>query len=141
MALELEPLRNALASLESALAVIENEAWFSVQDEAVRNTLVAGVVQNFEFVYELSVKMLRRQLELEASSQESVDGLGFRDMLRLAGERGLIRDVEAWFAYRQLRNITSHTYDHKKARDVLQGARPLAREARAVLKTLEGRHA
>ncbi|NOR69735.1 MAG: hypothetical protein GQ532_08610 [Methylomarinum sp.] len=34
---------------------------------------MAGVIQNFEFVYELSIKMLKRQMELEVASPEDID--------------------------------------------------------------------
>jgi Nucleotidyltransferase substrate binding protein like len=34
-------------------------------------------------------------------------------LLRHAAETGLIADVEAWFAYHAMRNITSHTYDEE----------------------------
>ncbi len=82
---------------------------------ALRNTLLAGVIQNFEFVYELSVKMLRRELERGSDTPGEIDAANFRDMLRIAAERGLIDNIEAWFGYRQMRNLSAHTYDQTKA--------------------------
>jgi nucleotidyltransferase substrate binding protein (TIGR01987 family) len=137
--LDLSALRGAVASLESGLRVTGDSAWFDAQSQAVRDTLIAGVVQNFEFVYELSVKMLRRQLEREVDSPDEIDRANFRDMLRTAGEKGLIEDVEAWFRHRSMRNISAHTYDHEKARAVYQGARALLDDARAVVAALEAR--
>jgi nucleotidyltransferase substrate binding protein (TIGR01987 family) len=135
--LDLSALRNAIASLEGALAVTGDSAWFRAQSPAVRDTLIAGVVQNFEFVYELSMKMLRRQLELGADSPAEVDRTNFRDMLRVAGEKGLVEDVEAWFRHRTMRNITALTYDQAKARMVCEDARALLNDARALLAALE----
>ena len=138
--LDLSALRSAMASLDDGLAVVGDSNWFSQQDERVRNTLVAGVIQNFEFVYEISVKMLRRQLEAEADTPTEIDQAGFRDLLRLAAEKGLISDVEAWFGFRQMRNITAHTYDHAKAQQVYQGTQAFLTHARRLLLQLEARH-
>ena len=63
--LDLTPLRNAIASLREGAAVLADAAWFTAQAAAVQNTLMAGVIQNFEFElgkktienFELSTKM------------------------------------------------------------------------------------
>jgi nucleotidyltransferase substrate binding protein (TIGR01987 family) len=140
MRLDLTPLRDSLASLEAALEVVGDRDWFARQSEKVRDTLIAGVIQNFEFVYEIGVKMLRRQLEAEAAEPTEIDHSSFRDLLRLAAEKGLIEDVEAWFRYRELRNITAHTYDRAKARRVHEGTLTFIRDARALLGHLEARN-
>ena len=93
--LDLSPLQDAIASLSDGLEVVSDPAWFSGQSDKVQNTLISGVVKNFEFVYEISVKMLKRMIELESSSPTEVDEGNFRDLLRTAGEKGLISDVEA----------------------------------------------
>ncbi len=139
--LDLSALHLAITSLEDGLSVVSDAAWFNQQDAKVRNTLVAGVIQSFEFVYEISVKMIRRQLELESDSPTDVDQAGFRDLLRIAHEKGLIADVDAWFGFRQMRNITAHTYDHAKARQVYEGTQAFLNHARLLRTQLEGRHA
>lgn len=139
--LNLESLHSALQSLENSLEVVSDAEWFSQQSEKVQNTLVAGVIQNFEIVYELGFKMLRRQIEAEAASPDEVDTFNFRDVLRVGAEKGLIADVEAWLRYRQMRNITAHTHDHHKARQVYQGALLFLSDARALLTALEARNA
>ena len=118
--LDLSALRDAVGSLEDGLEVVSDSEWFNQQSEKVQNTLIAGVIQNFEFVYEISIKMVKRQIELESASPTEVDETNFRDVLRVAAEKGLIADVEAWFKYRKMRNITAHTYDHEKAQKVYQ---------------------
>ena len=139
--LDLSALRRALASLEDGLEVVSDSEWFNQQSFKVQNTLIAGVIQNFEFVYEIGFKMLKRQIEMDAASPEEVDVSNFRDVLRVAAEKGLIADVEAWFTYRKMRNITAHTYDHGKARQVYQGTLLFINDARALLANLEARNA
>jgi nucleotidyltransferase substrate binding protein (TIGR01987 family) len=139
--LDLSALRKAVTSLEAALDVVGDGTWFDRQSPAVRDTLVAGVVQNFEFVYELSIKMIRRQLEREAASPDEIDATNFRDMLRIAAEKGLIADVEAWFFYRRMRAISAHAYDREKARQVHQDTLIFIIDARSLLAVLEARNA
>ncbi|CAD0347147.1 MULTISPECIES: nucleotidyltransferase substrate binding protein [Xanthomonas] len=138
--LDLTALRDAVSSLEDSLGVVSDSAWFDQQSKQVKNTLVAGVIQNFEFVYEIGIKMLKRQIEAESASPEEVDETNFREVLRVAAEKGLIADVEAWFKYRQMRNITAHTYDHEKAKKVYQGTLDFIVDARDLLQKLEARN-
>ena len=139
--LDLSALRDAVGSLEEGLEVVSDSEWFNQQSEKVQNTLIAGVIQNFEFVYEISIKMVKRQIELESASPTEVDETNFRDVLRVAAEKGLIADVEAWFKYRKMRNITAHTYDHEKAQKVYQDTLIFIDDARALLQKLESRNA
>ena len=138
--LDLSAFQRAVASLESSLDVATDTAWFSQQSAKVQRTLIAGVIQNFEFVYEISVKMIKRQIEHESASPAEVDTTNFRDMLRVAAEKGLIADVEAWFGYRQMRNLTAHTYDEAKAQQVYQHTLTFITDARALLAKLEARN-
>ncbi len=139
--LDLSSFRDAIQSLQQSLEVVSDESWFPQQTDAVRNTIVAGVIQNFEFVYEFCVKMMRRQLENEAASSDEAAQADFRALFRLAGESGLIDDVEAWFEYRKLRNITAHTYDREKAQLVCEGSFSFLRAAQNLYDILESRNA
>lgn len=109
--LDLSSLRDALASLNRALT-----RWQATgrQDEELRD----ACIQRFEYTFELSWKMLQRRLELDLADAHSVDAMSFRDLMRSGGERGLVRDVDAWMVFRDKRNITSHTYNAAKAADV-----------------------
>jgi nucleotidyltransferase substrate binding protein (TIGR01987 family) len=138
--LDRSALRSAVASLDAALAVVGDREWFVHQSESVRRTLIAGVIQNFEFVYEISVKMIRRQLETDSASPTEIDRMDYRTLLRTAAEAGLIADVEAWFVYRQMRNITAHTYDQAKAEQVYQATLAFVEDARALLAELDRRN-
>jgi nucleotidyltransferase substrate binding protein (TIGR01987 family) len=135
--LDLSALRKAVASLERAREIAGNLTWFDAQSQDMQALLMAGVIQNFEFVYELSVKMIRRQIELGSDSPDEVDKANFRDMLRIAGEIGLISDVEAWFYYRKMRDLSAHAYDQEKARQVYQDTFTFIKDARALLAVLE----
>jgi nucleotidyltransferase substrate binding protein (TIGR01987 family) len=138
--LDLSALRNAVASLDAGLEVVGDSTWFNQQSPKVQNTLVAGVIQNFEFVYEISIKMVKRQIEIESASPDEVDKTDFRDILRVAAEKGIIADTEAWFTYRQMRNVTAHTYDHEKAQQTYQQTLTFISDARALLAKLEERN-
>ena len=135
--LDLSALRDAIFSLQEGLEVVSDPDWFNRQSDKVQNTLIAGVIKNFEFVYEISIKMIRRRLEIGADSPADVDKMEFRNLLRSAAERGLLNDVESWFKYRKMRNITAHTYDHEKARQVYQETLVFIEDARLLLQKLE----
>ena len=103
--------------------------------------MIAGLIQNFEFVYEISIKMIKRQLEIDALPATEIEHSNFKDVLRIAAERGLIENVIAWFEYRKMRNITSHTYDEDKAKTVCDGIDAFLEDADDLLKKLEQRNA
>ena len=109
--LDLTPLERALASLEEAM----DRAADAPDDDLIRD----GCIQRFEFCYELSWKMLRRHLAMTVPDASAIDGLSFRDLVRMGCKNGLIdEEVEQWLIYRTARGTTSHTYDKKKAAEV-----------------------
>ena len=57
-------------------------------------------------------------------------------MLRMAAERGLVRDVVPWFGFRELRNTTSHAYNPEKAAQVYSGIPGFLSEAQALVARL-----
>ena len=62
----------------------------------------------------------------------------FNEMIRLANKMGLLRsNLEKWDNYRQKRNLTSHTYDEKIARDVVSIIEDFALEAKFLLEKLK----
>lgn len=131
MLLDISSMKKALDSLEKAVARSKNEP----ADEELRD----AVIQRFEYTYELSWKMLKRVLELESPNPAGIDQLSFPDMIREAGERGIIPNVEAWLVYREQRNITSHTYDKEKAESVYKTAIDFFRDALNLYCELEKR--
>jgi len=84
--------------------------------------------------------MLKRQMEAEAANPVDIDTASFRDLLRMAAEKGIVTDVQVWFEYREMRNITAYTYDQTKAQAVQEGAQRFLTDARALLNALEKRN-
>ncbi len=138
--LDLTSLKKAIGSLEDGLRLVGNSQWFNKQSAETQNVVIAGVIKNFEFVYEISVKMLRRCIELDAATPTEADFSDFRDLLRKGAEKGLVADVEGWFDYRKLRNITAHAYDHEKAAQVYQGTLKFIGDAKDLLARSEARN-
>ncbi len=131
MLIDLTAFRNALGSLERGLARAEA----APEDEELRD----GAIQRFEYTYELAWKSLKRVLEAEAASPDEVDPLSFKDLIRLGAERGLIDDPAEWFAFREERNTTAHTYNAAKAKKVYGSSLKFAPAARRLLAKLEAR--
>lgn len=129
MSLDFSPLEKAINSLNRALARTTD----APMDEELRD----ACIQRFEYTFELSWKMLKRQLEQELPSPTEVDGYSYRQLFRIGAERGLVQNVEAWFDYRELRNITSHTYDEEKAARVFDALPAFAGHAEELLARLQ----
>ena len=133
MHLDFSSYEKALASLQRVL----ERSRTVPDDEDIRD----ACIQRFEYTYELAYKMLKRQLEQELPSSEELDHLPFKELIRVGAERGLIADPQRWFDYRDKRNITSHTYDQDKARDVFGALPSFAMDAAELLTRLKARHA
>lgn len=109
--LDLTSLNNALAQLRDSLDRCREPAYAA--DPALVRTIRTAAIKGFEMAYELSIRTLRRHLEL--ADLVAPDALTYRDLLRLAAERGLVTDPVAWFRFRDMRNRSAHTYDEGKA--------------------------
>jgi nucleotidyltransferase substrate binding protein (TIGR01987 family) len=131
MQLDLTSLDSALTSLRHALV----RAQTSPDDLELRD----ACIQRFEYTFELCWKMLKRQLEQEMPSPAEIDGYSYKQLFRVGGERGLIDDVEAWFDYRDKRNITSHAYDADKAADIFMTLPAFSSHAGELFKRLATR--
>lgn len=134
MPLDLSSFKKAVDSLDRAIKVAAERTTFS-QEEVIR----AGVIQNFEFTYELCWKFMKRWLEHNAGGA-TVDGSTRKELFRLAAESRLITEVENWFKYHAARNETAYTYDPVKAAEIFALAIPFAADARKLLQVLEQRN-
>lgn len=138
MALDLSSLRKAVGSLQRALKVASSQIKGKVStdnEEVIR----AGVIQNFEFTYELCWKFLKRWLEKNVGGPD-IDGVTRKELFRMAAESRLISDVARWFKYHAARNETSHTYDPAKADEIYAAAKLFVADAEALLGELEKRN-
>ena len=110
--LDISALKNAENRLNEMLARYKKEA----NDEAVRDS----VIQRFEFTYSIALKTLRKYFIERAFILEEVNQMSFNEMIRTASQLNLIKsNLEKWTIYREMRNMTSHTYDEEIALQVV----------------------
>jgi nucleotidyltransferase substrate binding protein (TIGR01987 family) len=132
VALDTTSLHNAVTRLREGLARHRREPL----DEQLRD----GLIQRFEFTYELAHKMLRRYLRETAASPDEIDLLTFADIIRTGnGQRLLLGGWPAWRRFREMRTRTSHTYDAETALAVVEGIPDFLREAEHLCAELERR--
>lgn len=91
------------------------EAITRVQAEPEDDLLRSGLIQTFEFAIELSWKFLKSSLEAENYVVKTP-----REAIRLAANAGLIDDGRGWLMALDSRNLTSHIYDDKLAKDIAE---------------------
>ncbi len=112
MPLDISSFENAITRLAEGLARYQRDT----TDEQIRD----GLIQRFEFTYELAHKTLKRYLESAAPSPVEFDAMPFADLIRTGNEQGLLLgEWPDWKAYRDMRSKTSHTYDAAKALQVV----------------------
>ncbi|MEJ2700972.1 MAG: nucleotidyltransferase substrate binding protein [Sedimentisphaerales bacterium] len=137
MELDLSSLRKAVDSLERTLRVAQDQTLAAGLDNDAKDAIRAGVIQNFEFTYELCWKFIRRWIKENADVEEAEHPRTRKELFRLAARFGLIRQPLSWFSYGDARNLTSHTYDEHKAESVYEAAVGFAEDARYLLDRLE----
>lgn len=117
----LTPLKQALATLEEALAAPDSGF---VRD---------SIVKRFEYTYEISWKMMQRFMKRREDDIPPTRRELFRDAARL----GLIDDPRVWFSFHENRNKTAHAYSEAAAREVIAMARQLAPAVGFLIAALE----
>ncbi|MBR1374658.1 MAG: HI0074 family nucleotidyltransferase substrate-binding subunit [Cardiobacteriaceae bacterium] len=101
------PLENAVDRLAEGLAVYQEDNADIIRD---------GLIQRFEFSYEISHKILKRFLQNISANAEQFDEMSFADLIRSANKQNLLLgNWQNWKKYRDMRNRTSHTYDEQIA--------------------------
>ncbi len=114
MPLDITALVRAIERLDEGLARYRLDE----SDDQIRD----GLIQRFEFTYELSHRMLKRYLESTAANPAEYDPMPFADLIRSGNEQDLLRgDWPAWREFRIMRGRTSHTYDVDVALQVVAG--------------------
>ena len=113
MQLDIGALVNAVERLREGLERHRREP----DDDQLRD----GLIQRFEFTYELSHRMLRRFLRQGSASPDGIAQLPFQDLIRSGNEQGLLSgDWPAWRRYRDMRARTSHAYTAAIANQVVE---------------------
>lgn len=112
--LDITSLMNAIQRLDEGLIRYQQD----ISDVQIRD----GLIQRFEFTYELSHKMLKRYLVSTSASPTLIEQMNFQDIIRTGNEKDLILgDWTDWKKYRDMRSRTSHTYDEETALEVVAG--------------------
>ncbi len=136
MVLDLSSLTKAIRSFKAAVAVACSKHEMDKLSADAQDTIKAGVIQNFEFTYELCWKFMKRSLS-DSLGGVYVDGVSRRELFRLASEHRLISNVDKWMEYHDQRNETSHAYDKETAEEVFAAAVRFIDDAEELLANLE----
>ncbi len=130
--LDISPLENAIARLGEGMARYEHD----VSDTQIRD----GLMQRFEFTYEISHKMLKRNLQMVSATPQEFENMPFQDLIRVANEQGLLlSDWPRWRRFRDMRARTSHTYAEAVALEVVAEIPAYLDEAHFLCKQLQAR--
>ncbi len=120
--LDITPFKNAIQRLEEGLARFQRDT----DDEQIRD----GLIQRFEFTYELSHKTLKRYLEYASANPKQFDEMTFQDLIRTANEHGLLLgNWPNWRTFRSMRSISGHTYSEDLALEVIESIPRFIEEA------------
>jgi len=74
----------------------------------------AGIIQVFEFTFELAWKTMKDLLELDGFLPKSP-----RDVIKLAFQTEWLKDGEIWLEALEKRNLMAHSYDEAKAKEAI----------------------
>ena len=103
--------KRSLKQLDDAMAIIAGRELNELEKQ--------GVIQAFEYNYELAWNVIKDFLEYQGG--EGAPGiLGSRDAFRLAFRRGLIANGEAWMDMIKSRQLTSHTYNEDVSAQIFE---------------------
>jgi len=87
-----------------------------VTEDPARSDLVFdGVIQRFEFCFELAWKLLKSLLH-----HQGIESSSPRACIKEASRAGILTDGDAWIGMLEARNRTSHIYDQEDARAVYE---------------------
>ena len=99
--------RNALARLGAAIRLNEERPLSDLEEQ--------GLIQGFEFTYDLAWKTLQ---DLLRHHNRPNDNGGPAIIIKQALADGFIKDEEGWKELKKSRELTSHTYDDEMADEI-----------------------
>ena len=138
LTLDVTSLEKALFQLESALVYCNSD--LAKQDLQLAMHLRAGAIQAFEFSYELSIKLLRRFLEMTSITSSDISMMSFNELIREGYDKGLLSsELNIWKEYRRERGTTSHAYNGDKADEVFDHIPGFLNDARFLLAQFHSR--
>ncbi len=98
--------KQRFANYDRAFTLLESAVTSGVQSELEQ----AGLIQFFEFTFELGWKTLKDLIE-----EGGIAAAFPRDVIKHAFATGLITDGDVWLDMLDKRNLMAHTYDNAKA--------------------------
>ena len=107
----LDNYQRALKHLQAAVELMAERDLSQLEQQ--------GVIQAFEFSWELAWKLMKDYLQWQGIA----DLGGARDATREAFRQGLIPDGQVWMAMLQDRNRTAHTYNEATMLELLGAIR------------------
>ena len=127
-----------LTSFEKAVSKL-NEILIRYDKNPLDDAIRDSVIQRFEFTYSLALKTLRKYFIERAFIVEDINQMSFNDMIRTANQFNLLKsNLEIWSKYREMRNLTSHTYDEAIAQKVVSIVPQFYEDVIVLLKALKG---
>ena len=126
-------MKDSVSSFQEALRYTN-----SIKDKnsSQFRVLRAGVIQNFEFTFELCWKYMRRWINNNPNIK-SLDIVTTKDIFRMSSIYKLIDNPTDWFRFLDARNISSHTHNEGKAELVYNLAVEFLPSAETFLENLE----
>ncbi|MDR0473269.1 MAG: nucleotidyltransferase substrate binding protein [Treponema sp.] len=100
--------KKALTTMKNALELASERELSELEKQ--------GVIQGFEFTFELAWNVMKDYLE----EQGITDIIGSKNAIRHAFNMGLIEDGETWMDMVKGRNVSSHSYDEETAEKLLK---------------------
>ena len=100
--------KKALVTMESAVDIANSRELSELEKQ--------GVIQGFEFTFELAWNVMKDYLE-----EQGITGIiGSKNAVKQAFNNGLIENGEIWMDMIESRNISSHSYDEEIAEKLRQ---------------------
>ena len=111
--LDFRSLAKAVGQLAAGIAQAEADP----KNELLRD----GVIQRFEYTYELSWKMLKRYLAAVSANPQDVDAMSFQALIRTGSEYGLL--LSGWDIWLRYRTAARHHQPRLRRREGARGIR------------------
>lgn len=124
-------LKQSFTNLKKALSRLEE----ALNEDQENSLIVDGTIQRFEFTIEIYWKMLKRLL-----LSEGIESKTPRETLKEAYQVGWLQNEQAWLQMLKDRNETSHAYDEKMARKILENIIRYYPEMKTTFHNLEGKY-
>lgn len=116
-------LKNALAKLDEGL-----------QQTNPSQLEQDGVLQRFEFTFELAWKVIQEFAQIQGLEVASP-----REAIRVGAQTGIIDTPEDWLIDLKNRNLTTHIYDEQTAQEIFRQISPFASRVHSLISTIESK--